>query len=145
MQKLIYTKYLKLLTYFSVMFMPIVPAILWLGVFVAVDFITGIWKARKNKEPLQSKKMANSITKVVMYFLAIICSRVMETQFLPVGLLPFTITQACIAFISVIEFKSIMENISAILEMPLWAFIKDKINALRDNQVTITNEKKQDI
>lgn len=143
---MLYSKYLKLLTYFTVMFMPVVPAIMWLGAFVAIDFLTGLWKAKKLKEPIQSKKMANSITKVVMYFLAIICSRVMETQFLPVGLLPFTITQACIGFISVIEFKSIMENISTILEMPLWAFIKEKLNGMRDNKlITNNDEKKQDI
>lgn len=128
-------KSFKLLPYFVSMFMPVVPAILWLGAFIFVDFFTGIWKAKKLKEPIQSKKMANSITKIVMYFLAIICAKVMDTALLHSELLPFTITQAVVGFVSVIEFKSIMENISIILEMPLWSYLRNKIDLLRDNKI----------
>lgn len=129
---LVRAKIVKLLAYFLVMFMPIVPAILWLGVFVFLDLVTGIIKAKKKGEQIRSKKLGNSITKIVMYFISILCSKVMDDVFLHTGYLPFTITQACIAFIGITEFKSILENVSEILGMPIYKYISSKINNLRN-------------
>lgn len=123
---------LKLLVYMSFVFTPVAAALVWMGVFVFIDLITGIWKARKNAEPITSKRLGNTITKVVMYFLAIITSQVMDAIFFHQSFLPFTIAQLAIGFFSFTEFKSIMENISAILGADVWKYLRSKIDNLRD-------------
>jgi len=67
-----------------------------------------------------------------MYFLIVICSRVLDKEFIKIDFLPFTITQAAIGFVSITEFKSIIENISAILGMDVWKFLRNKVDALRN-------------
>lgn len=124
---------LKILVYMVFVFTPVAAALLWMGVFVAIDLITGLWKAVKLKEVITSKRLANTLTKVVMYFLAIITSRVMDAELLKATFLPFTIAQLAIGFFSVTEFKSIMENISAVLGTDVWKFLRSKIDELRSN------------
>lgn len=124
---------IKVLVYLVFVFTPVSAALLWMGVFVFIDLITGLWKAVKTKEAITSKRLANTITKVVMYFLAIITSRVMDAELLKAIYLPFTVAQLAIGFFSVTEFKSIMENISAVLGTDVWKYLRSKIDELRSN------------
>lgn len=117
----------KFYVYLTVIFTPILPGLMWLGFFVLIDLLTGIIVAKKAKKPITSKKLSQTITKVLLYFLAIICSHILDTQFLNVNWLPVKIAQLCSGYIAVVEFKSILENISSLLGMPLWQFIKTKI------------------
>lgn len=134
MKEFIKVKLLKLIAYFSIALTPVVPALIWLGVYIAADLITGIWKARKAGEPIKSKKLGNTTTKVVMIFIGVICAHVLDTVLLVkiIHILPFTTTQAIVGFFSISEFKSIMENISAILGTDVWKHIRKKIDLLRN-------------
>lgn len=134
MKSFTHTKLLKLFAYLSIVFTPIVPALIWLGFFIFCDLVTGIWKAKKLGERIHSKKLGNTVTKVVMYFLVVICSHVLDTELLKVPFLPFTITQAAIGFVSVTEFKSIMENISSILGMDVLKYLRSKVDLLRNTK-----------
>jgi len=122
---------LKVLVYLSFVFTPVAIALTWMGVFVFIDLVTGLWKAKIKNEAITSKRLGNTITKVVMYFLAIITSRVMDAELLKATFLPFTIAQLAIGFFSITEFKSIMENISTILGTDVWKFLRSKIDELR--------------
>lgn len=133
MHNVLRLKIVKVLVYLSFVFTPVAMSLIWMGLFVGIDFVTGIWKAYKHKEIISSKKMGNTITKIVMYFLAIITSRVMDVELLHATFLPFTIAQLSIGFFSLTEFKSIMENISSVLGVDVWTYIKNKIDGLRQN------------
>lgn len=106
---------------------PIVPSLIFLGFFVAMDLITGLIKARKTFIPITSKGLSQTVTKLLLYYIAIICSHILDTQYLANTILPAKITQLVTGFIMVVEFKSVIENISEILGLPLWQFIKSKI------------------
>ena len=127
MKSFLYKYGVKLYIYLTVIFTPILPTLLWLGFFVAMDLITGVIKAKKTQKPITSKALSHTVTKLFLYFAAIICCHVLDTQFLSVDFLPVKITQLASGFIAVVEFKSVIENISEILGMPLWEFIKSKV------------------
>lgn len=117
----------KLYIYLIVVMTPIIPSLLWLGVFVAIDLLTGILIAKRANEAVTSKKLSRTVSKLLLYFAAIICSHILDTQFLKVGFLPATIAQLVSGFIAVVEFKSIIENISILTGVDLLKFLKSKI------------------
>lgn len=113
--------------YLTVVFTPIAPAILWLGFFIFVDLITGIWKARKAKEEIHSRKLSQTASKATLYFLFIICAHVIDSQFLVIQWLPAKVAQLVAGYLALVEFKSIAENISSLLGMPIWDYIKERV------------------
>lgn len=106
---------------------PILPSLLWLGFFVAIDLLTGLLKARRAGEPITSKKLSRTVSKLLLYFAAIICSHILDTQFLKTGVLPATIAQLVSGFIAVVEFKSIIENVSLLTGVDILKFLKSKV------------------
>jgi len=122
-----------LLQYIIVLLTPIAASLAFLGFFVAMDLITGLIKSSRGKETITSKRLSQTVTKLLLYYIAIICSHILDTQFLIDTILPAKITQLVTGFIMVVEFKSIIENISQILGLPIWEFIKSKIYRANNN------------
>ncbi|MDF2449397.1 MAG: Bacteriophage holin family [Bacteroidota bacterium] len=127
MKSFLYKYSAKLFLYITVVFTPILSTLLWLGVFIACDLVTGIIKARKTSKPITSRAMSQTATKTLLYFLLVICSHILDTQFLNVDFLPVKITQLAAGFLAVTEFKSVAENMGEILGMPIWEFLKNKM------------------
>lgn len=127
MKHFLYKYTILLLQYIIVLLTPIAASLMFLGFFVAMDLLTGLIKAHKSPNKITSKGLSQTVTKLVLYYIAIICSHILDTQFFTGSLLPAKITQLVTGFIMVVEFKSIIENISQILGLPIWEFIKSKI------------------
>lgn len=88
--------------------MPIYNELFALLVFMGVDLFTGIWKAIKLKN-FSSRKLAETIGKVILYYSGIIIAQIADTYFhFP------KIGQILIAAIVLVEITSIFENIKAI-------------------------------
>ncbi|WP_421944348.1 phage holin family protein [Pedobacter sp.] len=107
-------------------------ALLVITLFVIVDFITGVWKAKKNKLPVTSKSMRVTIGKAVAYMLAIMVAHLFELTF--VSVLPFM--QMVSFFIASAEIKSIYENLGEITGLDFWNYIKEKLAGVYDNKKT---------
>lgn len=104
-----------------VFFTPVHAALLTVVALGLVDFITGIWAAKKRQETITSNKMFRSIVKVTIYNLLILISYLVEKYM--IDYLPLTkIATSCIA---VIEMKSLYENSSDILGIDLWSRVKE--------------------
>lgn len=92
------------------LFAPIQALLLTTGVMVFADLISGILSARKRKEPITSAGLRRTVTKILVYeaslMLAFLAERYMS------DILPFV--KMASAMISVVELKSIYENLSAI-------------------------------
>jgi phage-related holin len=116
-----------LIAYVIVIITPIIPILIGLGVFIFCAWVTGMIKAYKTKQPITSRKMSQTATKTLLYFMLIICSQILDTHFKINVLLPIPVTQIASGFLALIEFKSVTENISEILGIPIWDFIKSKI------------------
>jgi hypothetical protein len=99
---------------------PVVPILLTVGSLITIDFIIGIWRAFKMKEPITSRKMGNTISKMLLYQLMIISLFLLET-FILTDILPFTKIGA--ALISIVEIKSISESIEKVTGINIWTKI----------------------
>jgi hypothetical protein len=102
-------------------FLPIKELMLTIGFLVGADMVVGIWKALKLKQRIRSRRMSDTITKLLLYQIAIMSGFLIET-FIIAELIP--ITKLVATVIAVIEFKSIIESIESVTGKDLWSRIK---------------------
>jgi hypothetical protein len=102
-------------------FLPIKELMLTIGFLVAADMVVGIWKALKLKQRIRSRRMSDTVTKLLLYQIAIMSGFLIET-FIIAELIP--ITKLVATVIAVIEFKSIIESIESVTGKDLWSKIK---------------------
>lgn len=112
--------------------LPIEPILVATGALILFDFITGCWKSisangwrKPNGElTLNSRTMSHTITKSVLYVIAILTFHLTELYLVP----EFPLTRIIAGFIGVTELKSISENISSVLKVNIWKYVKDLLN-----------------
>lgn len=102
-------------------FLPIKELMLTIGFLVGADLVVGLWKAIKTKQRIRSRRMSDTITKLLLYQLAIMSGFLIET-FIISELIP--ITKLIATVIAIIEFKSIIESIETVTGKDLWSKIK---------------------
>jgi hypothetical protein len=95
---------------------PVQAIILALLFAIGVDFITGILRARKQKERITSRRMSDTAGKILIYLGGTLLMFILEKAF--VGELvsiftsiPFFATKSLALFFACVEFISIGENI----------------------------------
>lgn len=112
--------------------LPIKELMLTVGFLVGADLVVGIWKAVKLKQRIRSRRMSDTVTKLLLYQLAIISGFLIEkyvlTEMLPVAKLIGTV-------IAIIEFKSIIESIEAVTKQNIWSKIRVLIGRKSDDLV----------
>ena len=95
------------------MLAPIYPLMGAVGVLIAADLVTGILAARKRGEAITSRAMSRTITKALVYQLAVISAFALE------GLVGLPVAKLIAAVIGLVEFKSLAENVKAITGVDL--------------------------
>lgn len=112
--------------------LPIKELMLTIGFLVGADLVVGVWKALKLKQRIRSRRMSDTVTKLLLYQVAIISGFLIEkyvlTEMLPVAKLIGTV-------IAIIEFKSIIESIEAVTKQDIWSKIKTIIGRKSDDLV----------
>jgi len=129
---------IKLLTLLSIFFIPIIPAMIAVGILVIIDFITGLIAAKKQNVAITSKKMGATITKMLVYQLIIITSQLCETYLVPQ--IPFI--KITLAFLAVTEFTSIAENFQKTTGKDLMSKIRAYLDKKFRGLIKDDNEKK---
>ena len=105
---------------------PVHAMMVSVGVLIVADLATGIWAAKKRGEQIKSARIRDSITKMVIFQVAVITAFVME-NFLLEGTIPVTkIVAAAIAFS---EGKSLFENINTITGKDVFGMLIDKLGS----------------
>ena len=112
--------------------------IIGLFIFLLLDLITGIRKARLNKQAITSGGLRRSINKFIEYSIAILASQVFTYIFK----LDVTLSYYVALFICTIELKSIFENISETTGVDLWKGIRKLIPSL--SQLESDKKKKKE-
>ena len=112
-----------LLAVFVTFFAPISSVMIAILFLMLIDFICGIFAAKKRGEKISSKKMKNSIIKLFLYQLSIITGHLIFLYFIPV--IPWVNIIA--GLIGVTEILSIFENISQVTNTNFIKVIKDNI------------------
>jgi hypothetical protein len=143
----------KLLAVVGSFFLPISGILFLVGFAIFVDTLTGLWKAKKLKIPITSRKLSAVISKLFLYELAVIGFYLIDfwilndiiKQFFSVELM---LTKILSLVLVSIEVMSINENYFAIRQISIWDSmkslfarakeIKNDINGIRSNQDSST-------
>ena len=111
-------------------FLPIKELMLTVGFLVGADMVVGIWKAMKTGQQIRSRRMSDTITKMLLYQLAIVSGFLIE-KYIITDMLP--IAKLIGSVIAIIEFKSIVESIESVTGQNLWTKIKEVIGRKSDD------------
>lgn len=103
---------------------PIKPLLLTVGFLVAVDFVFGIYKAWKTKQEITSRKMSNTITKLLLYNLVVITVWALEKNIIGSDI---PITKIVAGMICLVEFKSIDETFKLLFGFSIWEKMKKSL------------------
>jgi hypothetical protein len=143
----------KLLAVIGAFFLPISGILFLVGFAILVDTLTGLWKAKKLKIPITSRKLSAVISKLFLYELAVIGFYLIDfwilndivKQFFSVELM---LTKILALVLVSIEVMSINENYFSIRQISIWQGmkslfarakeIKTDINGIRSNQDSST-------
>jgi fumarate reductase subunit D len=98
-------------------FTPVLPTLLTVGFLIALDFIVGIYRAFKLGEEITSRKMGNTISKMLLYNITILSLWVFEKYILQDAI---PITKIGAALISITELKSIDESVEKLTGLGIW-------------------------
>jgi phage-related holin len=92
-----------------------------------LDLVTGLVKAKKKKQPIQSKKLLNTAYKAILYS-AVIAASYLITQIFPDYV---SLHEWSAIFLILVEFHSVLENITqagVILPPQIREWLSSKIN-----------------
>lgn len=109
-------------------------AMVTIVVLVGVDWVTGLWAAKKRGEKITSWGWRRTIHgKILPYQIAVLCSHLVDLNIFKGTLLePIQLMKATAAFIAGAELKSVFENLGSISGLDFWTFIKDKLQPKKD-------------
>ena len=111
-------------------FLPIVGILILIAASVILDTITGIWKAKKLKQPITSRRLSAIISKILLYEATVMLFYAMDKFLLNDIVISFfsieLLTTKVLALTMVsIEVISINENYKAVKGIDLWASLKN--------------------
>lgn len=120
---------LKGFLFLTIYFSPIWISLCVILVFIVVDLISALLRAKKNNIPIRSKRLRDTLGKTVSYFLALLVSHLFQIHFIPF----VPVLQAVSVFIASAEIKSIFENLGAVTGLDFWSFIKQRLAGTNNN------------
>ena len=121
----------------STFFMPINGLLFLVGFAIFVDTITGIWKAKKLKQPVTSRRLSAVISKMLLYEITVILFYLIDKFILNDILLtffsvPLMLTKVLSLVLVSIEVVSINENYKAVKGIDLWQSAKNLISRAKE-------------
>lgn len=106
---------------------PIHSVLIVVGILIVVDTITGVWAAIKSGQTITSARLRDTITKMLLFQLAVITGFLLE-KYLLADLLP--VSKLIAGIIGVTEGTSILENINKIRGDNLFKTLIDKLGSV---------------
>jgi phage-related holin len=130
----------ELLTLISIcfaFFLPISGILLMIGVLIVIDTLTGIWKAKKLKEKISSRKLSAIVSKLALYEITVIMfflidRFVLNDIILTFFSVPFMLTKVVALVLASIEVMSINENYKVVKGLDLWQSMKSLFARAKD-------------
>ena len=121
---------MQLLTVVSSFFLPISGILILIGVSVILDTLTGVWKARKLKTPVTSRKLSAIISKILLYEVTVMLFYLIDYYILNDIVLTFfsvqLLTTKILALVLVsIEVISMNENVKSVKGIDIWQSLKN--------------------
>lgn len=124
------SKYLQPLIVSTLAVFAPIKAILLVTIFlVLADLLSGIFAAKKRGEPISSAGLRRTISKFLVYNLAVISGFLVETYMIS-DLLP--ISKLIAGVISMVELKSILENLNVINGTDIFKTVLNSLGSKND-------------
>ena len=122
--------FMKLTALTSAFFLPICGILILIGAAVIMDTVTGIWKAKKLKQKVTSKKLSALISKILLYEATVMLFFAMDKFLLNDIVISFfgieLLTTKILALVLVsVEIISINENFKIVKGVDLFAALKN--------------------
>ena len=120
----------KLFAIIGAFFLPISGILFLIGFSILVDTLTGLWKAKKLKIAITSRKLSAVISKLFLYELAVIGFYLIDYFILNDIILmffsvPLMLTKILALVLVSIEVMSINENYKAVKGLDIWQALKN--------------------
>jgi len=120
----------KLMAIICSFFLPIVGILILIACSVLLDTITGIWKAKKLKQPITSRRLSAIMSKILLYEATVILFYLIDYflvneivySFFSIEML---VTKVLALTLVSIEVVSINENYRAIYQKDIWSALKN--------------------
>lgn len=141
------TSFPKILAVLWTFFLPVSGLFMLVGFCIGLDTITGLWKAKKLKEKISSRKLSGVVSKMMLYQITVILFFLIDKFILNAIILkffsvPLMLTKIVALILISIELMSINENVIAVKGLNLWEamralfarakIIKTDIDGLKD-------------
>jgi hypothetical protein len=125
----IHKSIVQLLTVVGAFFLPISGILFLIGFAIMLDTLTGIWKAKKLKIPITSRKLSAIISKMVLYETAVIGFYLIDFWILNDIVMkffsvPLMLTKIVSLVLVSIETVSINESYKAVKQIDIWSGFK---------------------
>lgn len=139
----------KLMAIILSFFLPIVGILILIAASVILDTITGIWKAKKLKQPITSRRLSAIVSKILLYEATVMLFYAMDYFLLNDIVISFfsieLLTTKVLALVLVsIEIISINENYRAIYQKDLWDALKNLFARAKEVTSDFKNIKKNE-
>jgi len=113
-------------------FVPIIPLLLLVGLFILSDTILGVWAANKRGEKITSRKLGNMVPKMLLYQGSVIIGYMLDVWLLGefvnfVFSVDMLITKLIAMTLIFIESLSLNENIESITNKNIFKSFKEMI------------------
>jgi len=129
----------KYIMWFLVFITPAHPFLYLIFTLLGLDFVTGIAKSKKLNEPITSKRMRDTTIKFVWYSVAVLAAFFIENTFFPGASL--YLTKLIGGYITLTEFKSLLENVSVLTGIDLWTLVQAKVTDYFNTKLKINDKK----
>jgi phage-related holin len=130
--------FVQFLAFVGAFMLPIVPLAIGIIVLVAFDYFTGIKASRYKGVSIRPDGWKRSLSKIWLFLAALVGAHVMDTTFIE----NVQLLKILAAFIALMEFKSVLNNVSAYSGIDYWNMIWErvapvfKIKPKNDNDAT---------
>lgn len=105
---------------------PIHSTLIVVGILVFLDTVTGVWAALKKGEKITSAKLRDSVSKLIIFQIAVISAFVLE-KYLLQDLLP--VSKMVAGIIGLVEATSLFENLNVIYGRNIFQSVIDKLGS----------------
>lgn len=122
MQQWIKASFITLLAVFA----PIKGMVLTVLALVLADLITGVWAAYKLQQPITSAKLRTTVSKLIIYLVAVCVGFLVETYLID-ALLP--VSKLIAGAIGMVELTSLLENANKILGTDIFKALISKLGS----------------
>lgn len=103
---------------------PVAPIVYTLTFVIFCDFIFGIYRAYKAKEEITSRKMAQTLPKLLLYNIIIIALYLVDRYVMMTGI---GLEKVACSLMLLVEMKSVDESFKIIFGYSLWQRLIDNI------------------